>query len=118
MTEETAPRCSGESFAACLIHAQLHDTNRILLQQARAIQYGGTVRVRGTLVHDDLVWEASGLLLWPTRQWLARARLGYRSSDAFAYAAGVDLYRGPNDTQFDAIEDALSALFVEVTASF
>lgn len=118
VTEETAPRCSGESFAACLIHAQLHDTNRILLQQARAIQYGGTVRVRGTLVHDDLVWEASGLLLWPTRQWLARARLGYRSSDAFAYAAGVDLYRGPNDTQFDAIEDALSALFVEVTASF
>jgi hypothetical protein len=53
-----------------------------------------------------------------TEELYLRPKLSYDLADALNVVLGADFYSGPDETAYGIIDKALSAIFIELTASF
>lgn len=68
--------------------------------QTAGFQKGLTLRYASRWLNDTLALEASGLILWPSRNGTWRTRLNYSLTDQCSLLFGTDSFFGKQDTSF------------------
>lgn len=68
--------------------------------QTAGFQKGLTLRYASHWFNDTLALEASGLILWPSRNGTWRTRLNYSVTDQCSLLLGTDAFFGKQDTSF------------------
>jgi len=97
---------------------ELAKRNQILFSQRAQVQHLATLRVEWMTLHDTMSLSALGMMNFTTKESLLFPKLSYKMSDAMSTAIGAELYSGPPDTLFGAIEAELSAGYAELRYSF
>jgi hypothetical protein len=92
--------------------------NRMFSSQTDEISHAVSFRPAWRLMYETLNLEMSGLYNFTTKELLIRPKVSYDIADALTITAGGEFYSGLDETLFDMIESHLSALFVELKASF
>lgn len=72
--------------------------------QTAGFQKGLTLRYASRWLNDTLALEASGLVLWPSRNGTWRTRLNYSLTDQCSLLLGTDAYFGKQDTSFGQLK--------------
>jgi hypothetical protein len=97
---------------------ELRKRNQILFSQRAQVQHLATLRIEWLTLHDTMSLSALGMLNFTTKESLLFPKLSYKMSDAMSTAIGAELYSGPKDTLFGAIEAELSAGYAELRYAF
>ncbi len=97
---------------------ELEKTNRMAASQQDRVSHAVMMRPTLALFHETCNLEFIGVYYISTEELLLRPSLTYNLSDALTIKAGWEGFRGPAGTLFGTINDALSAGFVELKASF
>lgn len=97
---------------------ELERTNRMAASQQDEISHALMIRPTLALFHETCNIEFLGLYYFSTEELLLRPSLVYNLADALTLKAGWEGFTGPDGTLFGNIESALSAVFVELKASF
>lgn len=92
--------------------------NRMISYQTDEISHAVSFRPAWSLMYETLTLEALGLYNITTEEIFIRPKISYDIADALTLILGGDIYSGPDDTLFGAVDSALSALFIELKASF
>ena len=98
--------------------------NRMITGQQDQVSHAVLLRPSLSLFHEACNAELLGYCNFTTAEWLLRPSLSYDLADALVLKAGWEGYfgpksmLGPDGTLFGNISDALSAVFVELKASF
>ena len=98
--------------------------NRLIAGQQNRVSHAVLLRPSLPLFHEACTVELLGYCNFTTEEWLIRPSLSYNLADALILKAGWEGYfgpesmLGPDGTLFGNISDALSAVFVELKASF
>lgn len=92
--------------------------NRMISFQLDEISHAISFRPAWSLRYETLTVEALGLYNVTTEEIFIRPKISYDIADALTLTLGGDIYSGPDDTLFGAVDSALSALFLELKASF
>lgn len=72
--------------------------------QTAAVQRGLTLRYASRWLNDTLSLEASGLVLWPSKNGTWRTRLNYSLTDQCSILIGTDSFFGKQNTSFGQIQ--------------
>ena len=97
---------------------EMESINRMAAGQQDQVSHTVMVRPSLTLFHETCTLEFIGLYYISTEEWLLRPNVAYNLADALTLKAGWEGFLGPDGTLFGNIQDALSAVFVELKASF
>ncbi|MBN1472850.1 MAG: hypothetical protein JW925_13835 [Syntrophaceae bacterium] len=97
---------------------ELESINRMAASQQNQISHTVMMRPSLALFHETCTLEFIGLYYISTEEWLLRPSVAYNLADALTLKAGWEGFIGPDGTLFGNIQDALSAGFVELKASF
>ena len=98
--------------------------NRMIAGQQHRVSHAVLLRPSLALFHEACSAELLGYCNFTTAEWLLRPSLSYNLADALVLKAGWEGYfgprsmLGPDGTLFGNISNALSAVFVELKASF
>jgi hypothetical protein len=92
--------------------------NRLISYQQYEISHSLSCRAAWELMNELLSIEAFGLVNFTSNEALLRLKMAYDIADALVFTLGGELYSGPEDTLFGLIDSALSAVYVEMKASF
>ena len=92
--------------------------NRLISFQQYEVSHSLSCRAAWELMNDLLSIEAFGLVNFTSNETLFRPKMTYDIADALTFALGAELYSGPDDTLFGLVDSTLSAVFVELKASF
>lgn len=97
---------------------ELESINRMAASQQDQVSHTVMMRPSLALFHETFTLEFIGLYYISTEEWLLRPSLTYNLADALTLKAGWEGFLGPDGTLFGNIQDALSAGFIELKASF
>ena len=97
---------------------ELAQKNRMISQQLYETTHSVSFRPAYKLLYETLIVELLGLYNFTTEELYARPKISYFIADALKFSVGADIYTGPEETLFGAVEESLSALFLELRASF
>lgn len=97
---------------------ELESINRMAAGQQDQLSHAIMLRPTMALLHETCNVEFLGLYYISTEEILLRPSLVYNLADAFTLKAGWEGFLGPDGTLFGNIKDALSAVFVELKATF
>ncbi|MBN1560882.1 hypothetical protein JW998_11570 [candidate division KSB1 bacterium] len=97
---------------------QLYLTNRMINGQLDQTSHALFLRPAWALLHETLNLEVLAYYSLTTEEGLWRPVATYDIADALTLKLGGDFYLGPDNTLFGQIDRALSALFIELGASF
>jgi len=92
--------------------------NRIFSGQQNQASHALSLRPALQLLHETLSLELFSYYNLTTEELYLRPKLSYDLADALNLVLGADFYSGPDETAYGIIDKALSAVFVELTASF
>ncbi|TKJ39096.1 hypothetical protein CEE37_11795 [candidate division LCP-89 bacterium B3_LCP] len=92
--------------------------NRMIARQQDRISHSISFRSAWSLMYETLDLELMGLYDFTTEELFVRPKISYDIADDLTVTAGADIYAGPDDTLFGSIDSVLSALFLELKASF
>jgi hypothetical protein len=92
--------------------------NRLISLQQYELSHSLSCRAAWELMNELLSIEVFGLVNITSNEALFRPKMTYDIADAFTFAFGAELYSGPDDTLFGLVDSTLSAVFVELKASF
>jgi hypothetical protein len=97
---------------------EIEGKNRLISFQQYKISHSLSCRAAWELMNELLSVEAFGLVNFTSNEGLLRLKMTYDIADALVFTLGTELYSGPEDTLFGLVDRALSAVFVEMKASF
>ena len=97
---------------------ELSKKNRMFSQQLYETSHSISFRPAYKLFYETMIIELLGLYNFTTEELYVRPKMSWFIADALKLSAGADIYTGPNDTLFGAVEESLSAVFLELRASF
>lgn len=97
---------------------EMESKNRLLSSQQHEWNHAISFRPAINLAHEILSIEVAGLYNFTTEELLLRPKISYDLADALVLTIGGDIYTGPAETLFGTIDEALSAAFIELKASF
>ena len=97
---------------------ELNQKNRMIAGQQEELIHSASFRPSWTLFHETMTVELAGLYNFTTEELLLRPKLTYDIADALTVSAGGEIYSGPDETLYGTIDEALSAAFIEIRASF
>ena len=86
--------------------------------QQNAFGHSMSLRPSYMLLHETLSIELAGIMNFTTKEYLVRPKLIYDFADALSFTIGGEFYTGPEGTLYNAIKDALSAIYFEMKAAF
>ena len=92
--------------------------NRLINFQQYKLSHSLSCRAAWELMNELLSIEVFGLVNFTSEEILFRPKLTYDIADALTFAFGAELYSGPDDTLFGLVYSTLSAVFMELKASF
>jgi len=97
---------------------QLALKNRMVTSQLYEICHSLSCRAGWNLLHETLKLELVGMVNITSEEYFLRSKMAYDIADALTFTLGGELYSGPANTLFDAIDSHLNALFAELKISF
>ncbi|UCC39805.1 MAG: hypothetical protein JSV96_18855 [Candidatus Aminicenantes bacterium] len=97
---------------------ELELKNRMITSQQYKLGHSVSCRAEKKLLHETLKIEVLGMLNLTSEEFLLRPKLTYDIADGITFILGGELYSGPDDTLFGAIDSHLSAFFTELKVSF
>ena len=97
---------------------ELYVKNRMIASQQEKISHAAFIRPALSLRHETMTVEMLTYYNLSTEELLFRPLLTVNLADALTLKVGAELYSGPDNTLFGAVQDALSSGFVELKASF
>jgi hypothetical protein len=77
-----------------------------------------TCRAAWELMNELMSVEVFGLVNFTSNEALFRPKMTYDIADALTFTLGAELYSGPDNSLFGLVDSTLSAVFVELKASF
>jgi hypothetical protein len=92
--------------------------NRLIASQQYELSHSFSGRAAWELMNELLSIEVFGQVNFTSKESLVRPKMTYDIADALTFVLGAELYSGPDDTLFDLVDSVLSAIFVELKASF
>jgi len=92
--------------------------NRFINFQQYELSHSLSCRAAWELMNELMSIEVFGMVNFTSNETLFRPKLTYDIADALTVALGAELYSGPDDTLFGLVDSTLSAVFVELKASF
>lgn len=92
--------------------------NRIFSGQQNQASHALSLRPALQLLHGTLSIELFSYYNLTTEELYLRPKLSYDLADDLNLVLGADFYSGPDETAYGIIDKALSAIFVELAASF
>ena len=92
--------------------------NRVISFQQHELSHSLSGRAAWKWMNALMSVEVFGLVNFTSEEILFRPKLTYDIADALIVALGAELYTGPDDTLFGLVDSTLSAVFVELKASF
>lgn len=92
--------------------------NRLITFQQYELSHSLSCRAALKLLNELMSVEVFGLVNLTSNEALFRPKMTYDIADALTFTLGAELYSGPEDTLFELVDSALSAVFVELKASF
>ncbi len=92
--------------------------NQLVHGQPDEWQHSVSGRVSWDLLHQTLSLELSGLFNFITEEWTIRPRASYDLTDSLEFALGAELFGGPTDTLFGAVDAIQSAGYGQLLAWF
>jgi hypothetical protein len=92
--------------------------NRLIAFQQYEVSHSLSGRAVWELMNELLSLEVFGQVNFTSKEAMVRPKMTYDIADALTFTLGAELYSGPEDTLFDLVGTALSAVFVELKASF
>jgi hypothetical protein len=97
---------------------QFEKFNRAIFYQQ--VEWNHTVSVRPalSLLYETLQLEIFGLYYINTREYSILPRITYSMADGLKIVAGVQYYKGPEDTNFDLIGPILNGGFLQLKYMF
>ena len=97
---------------------EIAQKNRIFSGQQNQANHALFLRPALQLLYETLSLELFSYYNLTTEELYLRPKLSYDLADALNLVLGADFYSGPDDTAYGIIDKALSALFIELIASF
>ena len=92
--------------------------NRLISFQQYKVSHSLSCRAAWELMNELLSIEVFGLVNFTSNETLFRPKMTYDIADALTFSLGAELYSGPDDTLFGLVDSTLSAVFMELKASF
>jgi len=96
----------------------LFEKNRMIASQMDECSHTISVRPALTLMHEILTLEVMSMFNLTTKERMIRPKISYAMADALTLTAGGEFYTGPENTLYGTIDEALSAIFIELKTSF
>ncbi len=107
-----------EGMMPLIFNHQLFAYNRLIYGQSKAVQHGASLRLEWRTLHDQLSLVGFGMMNFTTKEWLVYPKVAYFATDALTVTLGAEIYRGPENTLFNMIEEVLTAGYAELKLSF
>jgi hypothetical protein len=111
-------KLDGPKSAFEIFSYELAQKNRMLSQQLFQTTHSISFRPALKLFYETMTVELLGLYNFTTEELLTRPKITYSIADALKLSMGAEIYTGPEETLFGAVEETLSAVFLELRASF
>ncbi|MFO7177435.1 MAG: DUF1302 family protein [Pseudomonadota bacterium] len=92
--------------------------NQMLFGQLEQVQHIGTARLELLLAHDTVSLSVLGMANVTTKEWFVFPKVAYNMADGVTLSLGGEYYAGPDGTLFGAIDEYLSAGYLEFRAGF
>jgi len=92
--------------------------NRMLSSQLSRISHAISFRPEWSLLFENLTVEILGLYNFTTKETYLKPKVSYDISDGLTFTMGGEYYKGPDETLFGLLSSPLSAIFIELKASF
>ena len=97
---------------------ELEMKNRMISFQLEEITHAVSGRLSQTMLFETLTAELFGMYNITTESYLARPQVSYELTDELSVTAGAELFGGPEETLYGAVDKALSAGYVQLKALF
>jgi len=97
---------------------EIERKNRLFNSQQDELSHGVSSRLAWKLLHEALQLELLGYYRFTTDEFLVKPRITYSIADDLTLTAGLETYRGDDDTLFGTIDEHLNSLFFELKTSF
>lgn len=97
---------------------QLDFKNRLINYQQYEFSHSFFSKLGWKLLHETLKLELTGMVNITSAEVYIRPKLVYDLSDAFIFTLGGEIYLGPEDSLFGAIDSYLGAVYMEFKMSF
>ena len=101
-----------------IMNYEIAAKNRMIASQKHELSHSMSLRPAWNLLHETLHLELMGFYNFTTEEGLFRPKLSYDITDALRGTLGGEIYSGPTGTLFGTVDEALSALFIELKVSF
>ena len=92
--------------------------NRLINFQQYELSHSLSCRAALELMNELLSVEVFGMVNFTSDEILFRPKMTYEIADALTFTLGAELYSGPDKTLFGLVDSTLSAVFMELKASF
>ncbi len=97
---------------------ELEMKNRMISFQLEEISHAVSGRLSQSMLYETLTAELFGMYNFTTESYLARPQVSYDIADELSFTIGAELFGGPEETLYGAVDKALSAGFMQLKASF
>ncbi len=97
---------------------QFEFKNRLITFQRDELSHAVSFRPEWKLKYETLSLQMLGMYNFTTEELVLRPQAAYDIADALTVTAGGEIYSGPDDTLYGSLDAYLSAMFVELKASF
>jgi hypothetical protein len=108
----------GEITDIAAAQSILARVNQLVHGQPDEWQHSVSGRISWDLLYQTLSLELSGLFNFNTEEWTVRPRASYDLTDSLEFALGAELFGGPTDSLFGAVDSIQSAGYVQLIAWF
>ncbi len=96
----------------------LEDKNRMIAGQSDEFSHSVSARPALNLRHETITIELLGMYNTTTEEIFLRPKMTCDIADALTLTIGAEIYDGPEGTLYGTVNDALSAVYIEVKGSF
>ncbi len=96
----------------------LEDKNRMIAGQLDEFSHAASVRPVLNLRQETMTLELPGLYNTTTEELFLSPKMTCDIADALSLTLGAEIFNGPEDTLYGTVNDALSAVYIEVKGSF